>query len=95
MTATETQPQIEIELLRERPAMDRLRLRIILSSLRMVQGQLRDMPPGLLAEVAQPALMRMLEDWEVHVAALYGMSRDTPPPARVTTTDNEPALPAA
>lgn len=58
------------------PAMDRTRIRIFIGSLKMVQGQLAELPDVLFADKVE--LRRPLAQWQDWAETVYASTVDAP-----------------
>lgn len=65
------------------PKMDRIRLKVVLGSLRMLQGELAELPPELLAACFGTSSAEMLALWQQNVETTYAGSVDEPETRKV------------
>jgi hypothetical protein len=71
------------------PKMDRLRLKVVLGSLKMLQGELAELPPDVLAACFGTSSTEMIALWRQNVETTYNGSADeiVPPPERPKTME--------
>lgn len=85
------EPEPEVVLLEELPRFERLKLRIMLGTLAMFEGQLRELGLPMQSRLGLPT-EHAVRLWHDGVAALYASTVDTPEPKPVPDATHEEAL---